>query len=68
MEPSMTKSVRIENADAGTSFRVVIYKETLQNGKIWVRDPSPIEHLQYPAQMVTVVLSDSVRFVVMEGK
>ena len=60
----MTKKIRIENADSGTSFKVRAYVEDLIDG-VWTRVGPGVE-LDYPTAMTEQYLTSTRRIVVEE--
>lgn len=59
----MTKTVRIENADAGMSYVVKVQKQTKNDAGEWADSGSPTI-LTLPAALISLTLTDRLRYIV----
>jgi hypothetical protein len=63
----MTKTVRIENADSGTYFKLNVFVEAKQADGSWKRtSENPDAQLSYPCQMRELGIHDGTRLVIEE--
>lgn len=62
---SMTKQIRIENADAGLHYKVRVFEETQSADGQWVRAEKPVA-LDYPTAMHSGYIHRGKRLVIEE--